>query len=56
MTFVALIGNLGTTEPNTTLATFGADFSTSEVTFQLEDGQSSTSITAPIINVWKDST
>ena len=56
VTFAAVMGNLGKIEPNTTMATSGTDFSTSEVTLQLEDGQTSTTISAPIVNVWKYST
>jgi len=53
VTYEAVMGNLGTLEENTTLATPGADFSTEMATFRLEDGQESTTITVPILDVRK---
>ena len=45
------MGSLGSLGDNTTLATQGLDFNTTTMTFRLENGQTSTTIVAPIINV-----
>ena len=51
VTYRAVMGNLGTLDENSTLATPGADFSTEIATLRLEDGQESITITAPILEV-----
>lgn len=47
----ALMGNLGTLEVNTKQATQGSDFNSTTMTLRLEDGQQSTTILIPIIDV-----
>ena len=49
--YEAVMGSLGSLGDNTTLATQGLDFNNTTMTFRLENGQTSTTIVAPIINV-----
>ena len=51
MVYEALMGSLGTLEANATLGTEGVDFNGTTRTLRLEDGQASTTIPAPIIDV-----
>ena len=51
MVYEAVMGNLGALADNTTLASPALDFNTSSRTLRLEDGQLSTTIVAPIIDV-----
>ena len=49
--YQAVMGNIGALADNTTLATPDLDFNTSQRTIRLEDGQLSTTVPVPIINV-----
>ena len=51
MTYRATSGNLTTVPPGTSLATAGDDFLTDVRSILLADGQQSTVITAPIVDV-----
>lgn len=51
MVYEAVMGSLDSLETDTTLATPDSDFNSTRMTFRLEDGQLSTTIPAPIIDV-----
>ena len=49
--YEAVMGNVGTLADNSTLATPGLDFNTSNRTIRLEDGQLSATVLVAIIEV-----